>query len=429
MNEVHNEDTFNCSKCPKTYKRIHDLHRHTQKAHQPALVPVPQYDNMASVEDPFGNPRTNNTIPTFRNTQSQTIRSKPPKIPRPLCHIATNTKPIVTYHKGTNTDPLIILTPDEVTKMQCGTHMLTYKTDFQMFMSTNNSSIAPVLQEQAIPVQAKPKDSPPNHNAEAERTARIAHKSKEINQILTNSLETKRAETSHKLASNKLKINKSATKTKKVIEKLTKQYLPFEKDIRNSPKPKSHITPVSSMSEKQTSLKVKQETTHTKEATISKPGPSLSNTKIIESNMTFQHNLTPHRGEKELEYNPTKSNITIDLTTSGTPCISIPDTNTDIGFSTESLVATGTKTKRQKMDWESILWEAYSPTRPSMTSTPGLQDTPITTTQQPYKWDTMANDESSSDSDSQDSQSGHQAEIMDKDFMSKLDELFGPISP
>ena len=47
---------------------------------------------------------------------------------------------------------LIIISPDEITKMSCVVCFLTFDKTFQLFMTTNNSAITPV-HEQISPEQ------------------------------------------------------------------------------------------------------------------------------------------------------------------------------------------------------------------------------------------------------------------------------------
>ena len=98
--------------------------------------------------------QSNNMVTSLKSTQSQTERSKIPKQPKPVKHAQTNTRVIRSVDKATNTEPLIILSPDEISKMGCGAHLLTFNKNFQIFMTTNNShSSAANQQQQMAPSQ------------------------------------------------------------------------------------------------------------------------------------------------------------------------------------------------------------------------------------------------------------------------------------
>ena len=109
------------------------------------------FNNSTVQADPFQNngpphTTTSQQLALTRSTQSQTDRLKIPRIPKQKIHEQTNTPIIKMVDKCTNTEPMIILTPSEVDKLQCGAHVFTYKNDFSLFMSTNNnnSTITPI---------------------------------------------------------------------------------------------------------------------------------------------------------------------------------------------------------------------------------------------------------------------------------------------
>ena len=106
--------------------------------------------------------------------------------------------------------------------------------------------------------------------------------------------------------------------------------------------------------------------------------------------------LTPQQNQ------PGEPAVPIDLT-GDTPTLSIPENNTGMWSPTTWL--SGDHNSAQdgaSIDWEALLWESYSPTRPSLTLSPPrtFQD-----------------------------QSDHDADYVDPIFRDKLNELFGPVSP
>ena len=73
------------------------------------------------------------------------------------------------------------------------------------------------------------------------RQETLKRKGTEINEILQWSITEKKAATCNALSNISMKINKTSTKTKKTVEKLTKKYCPLAKEIANSPKTFNHI--------------------------------------------------------------------------------------------------------------------------------------------------------------------------------------------
>ena len=147
--------------------------------------------------------------------------------------------------KTTNTEPLIILSPDEINKLGCGAHLITFKKSLQIFMTTNNSKITAVEQNEPMTsgqIVTPNTEAPTDLNDAYANQQNIIRKGKEINEILKGSLQDKQEKTYHSLSKMSLKINKQSVKTKKLVQKLTDKYCPLAKEIAKTPKAQAHIT-------------------------------------------------------------------------------------------------------------------------------------------------------------------------------------------
>ena len=219
------QELYNCPKCDKAYKRVNDLRRHMIK-HNPILFPQNQ-------------PITNSTTTTHtRTTQSQTDQKVTPISSTIKKHTSTNTRIIHTKDKATNTEPLIIMTPKELTKLDCGATLITFDRSMQIYMSTLNSTITPISN---TPSQVlTPNTTVPSLNEACQHQQLIKRKGAEINSTLQNSLNLKKAKLSDSTKTN-LKINKQRKSTKKIVQHLTDKYTPLSRHLSKLDKQFSHI--------------------------------------------------------------------------------------------------------------------------------------------------------------------------------------------
>ena len=442
MREVHGEVWYNCNYCTKAYKRQNDLTRHQERHHTRVLDSMGDFNNNAVQVDPFHNNNTSHTIASpnpamTRSTQSQTDRSKIPRIPKQKIHAHTNTPIIKKVDKCTNTEPMIILTPTEVDKLQCGAHIFTYKNDFSIFMSTNNSSITPITNPTNQPTTSTPttKVITPNQNNTVDmddtynHCQKIKRTGKAIKKILNDSIQETKIRTTTSLAKNSLRIKKDNPKVKKAVNKLTNKYCPMAKEIARTPKSYEHISSTNKPTDKPTSsLSVQHDTTDKSHITN-------SFTNNTDNNLTLPHVTLPKRKKGSVnsskcssrtstsftfhnkDNNYTTQNHGSDTSTviiDEPPCTSsaivsaLPDGQTQIHLpdNTGTLSPTAllegsintASTSKSVTDWERLIMEEYNPEEPSITY--------------------ISSDEESTDGDH-----------IDPDFRAKLDELFGPISP
>ena len=191
-----------------------------------------------STNTPHTDPFTQNQT---RSIQSQTNRSKIPKIPTPRVHIGTNTRHIRYRDASTNTEPLIILSPDEITKLGCGATMITFNKSLQIFLSSMGANITPAPtnhQPNMVTASTVVQD---NIEQMLSNQNRIKRKGAEINSMIQSTIKKKKSETQAKLEKSKLIVDKRSKPTKKVLETLTKKYSPLSSHLRKCEKQFSHI--------------------------------------------------------------------------------------------------------------------------------------------------------------------------------------------
>ena len=150
---------FNCLTCNKQYKRREDLVRHSKKCLSKELEDssensAPNNPSTSSLP-PTGNPPSeaitnlhmdltlsdsdsDNDIEitkTAKTLENQLLSSKMSR--------ETNTEisSLLTVDKSTNTEPLIILSPDEVIDLQDGLTLLSYDKNIRIFVDTVSSNI------------------------------------------------------------------------------------------------------------------------------------------------------------------------------------------------------------------------------------------------------------------------------------------------
>ena len=71
-------------------------------------------------------------------------------------HKHTNTKHVTTHDKSTNTDPLVVLDPDDIKTLHSGLHIATYSPFHQIFVCTNNSTSIVPTHRQLIDINQTP---------------------------------------------------------------------------------------------------------------------------------------------------------------------------------------------------------------------------------------------------------------------------------
>ena len=423
MKEIHGEVWYNCNLCTKAYKRKNDLARHQEKHHTRVLDSISLSHNTPGVSDPFNNTQGTSTI----SQQTQTNRTGIPRIPKAMIHVHTNTPIIRFADKSTNTEPLIILTPEEITKIGCGGHIVSFKKQFQMFVTTNNTNITAITPTNSQPTAnqqiAQPTSTPALNLEEQYSTQQnIKRKGAEINNILQDSIKDKKTKTAMALSKISLKINKNAPKTKKVAAKLAKKYCPLEQEISKTPKGYNHVTsqavepspsphnqPSTSTSNSwgtnmlsnkiaEYSTITKSHSTHTNHSTYATSTYTLDNLPDIKKCKQKKGKDTG----KVTKMIGTQSTPTSQ--TAAIPTLSIPDNNRDRWSPTE-LLAGGDITRVDEQstphtDWDRLINEEYDPNEPDITFVSSGSEDEVDT-----------------------------ADNVDPEFRAKLNELFGPVSP
>ena len=163
--------TFNCINCNKSYKRREDLSRHTKKCleqsqhndqeNSPTQPPVfttstsqspstSQSRNPANIQDAptmdITNVHMDLTLSDSEN-EDEPLTKTIVKVENDLLCIRmsreTNTQIscLEMVDKATNTEPLIILSPDEVVAFQDGLTIASFKESLNIFIETLNSDI------------------------------------------------------------------------------------------------------------------------------------------------------------------------------------------------------------------------------------------------------------------------------------------------
>ena len=163
--------TFNCINCNKSYKRREDLSRHTKKCleqsqhndqeNSPTQTPVPTSSTNQVPSTPQSrNPTNIQDAPTMDITnvymdltlsdsenEDESLTRNIAKVENDLLCTRmsreTNTQIscLEMVDEATNTEPLIILTPDEVVAFRDGLTIASFKESMNIFIETLNSDI------------------------------------------------------------------------------------------------------------------------------------------------------------------------------------------------------------------------------------------------------------------------------------------------
>ena len=150
---VHFKPSFKCLTCPKTYRRHEDLSKHGKECLTKALNNSDE-KSMDRIQKPSTS-KDNGTIDLTRDlalsSDSETSISESimaNHIEKQLfCNqtrsIEVNTEQsrVHSKDKSTQTEPLIILTPDEITQFRDGLTIATFTNNIQVFVDTLNSQI------------------------------------------------------------------------------------------------------------------------------------------------------------------------------------------------------------------------------------------------------------------------------------------------
>ena len=158
---------YNCINCNKQYKRREDLSRHAKKCLEQADLndqenrPGPSREVEAippqqptSITTPSQNEPSQDITNVYMDLTVSDSEEEPDIPPNKgkmlendlLCsrmsrETNTTLSGLHTANKATNTDPLIILTPDEVTEFQDGLTIATFQKCLNIFIDTMNSDI------------------------------------------------------------------------------------------------------------------------------------------------------------------------------------------------------------------------------------------------------------------------------------------------
>ena len=227
--------SLNCRMCPKSYTRKSDLNRHVAKEHPPQAssstnttttpinmdieatpldynCPKSFFDLLDELDSEELQPISSNNSSLNKGTQ---INKKPSKI-RKTAHIGTNTDYNRFVDKVTQTDPLIILEPTTIEKLTNGFKLISFNDIPQIFLSTAQSVIKPIVDK------FQPKYTPTPISS----TKRTEHESVKINKVIKETIEKTKTQTRDQLAN--LKVTKPVTKPN--LDKLVKRYFPRLKD-------------------------------------------------------------------------------------------------------------------------------------------------------------------------------------------------------
>ena len=121
------------------------IHTESVQANSPnCLTPATQTTNAIQVV-------SNNPIVMRKSISTQTKSAHDIKWAVKKEHKHTNTNHVTTHDKSTNTNPLVVLDPDNIKTLQSGLHIATYTPFHQIFICTNNST-------SIVPTHRKPID-------------------------------------------------------------------------------------------------------------------------------------------------------------------------------------------------------------------------------------------------------------------------------
>ena len=167
---VHLSTRYNCLTCPKTYKRREDMIKHSKKCLINKLN-----EGCEENQPPMDHPSTSREVPnnapsnaitdviqdlTVSDSEDEEVAAMASKIESKLIgntvsrQTNTDISNISTCDKSTNTEPLIVITPDEILELGQKLSLLTFDKSLKIFVDTLNSDIVfckPDLARKASP--------------------------------------------------------------------------------------------------------------------------------------------------------------------------------------------------------------------------------------------------------------------------------------
>ena len=152
---VHFNNSYNCLTCPKKFKRQEDLGKHAKvclkeklNAEEPKNQPFSQLNQPNRRQEGLDVVRGDLEINDSEDESDPVINIMTQHLNSQLLghhtrNVETNTDSIRvhTCDKATNTEPLIVLSPDELIKFQDGLTIATFNESLKIFVETLNSKI------------------------------------------------------------------------------------------------------------------------------------------------------------------------------------------------------------------------------------------------------------------------------------------------
>ena len=152
---VHFNNSYNCLTCPKKFKRQEDLGKHAKvslneklEAEEPKNQPFSHLNQPNRQQDSLDVVRGDLEISDSEDESDPVIDIMTQHLNSQLLghhtrNMETNTDSVRvhTCDKATNTEPLIVISPDELIKFQDGLTIATFKESLKIFVETLNSKI------------------------------------------------------------------------------------------------------------------------------------------------------------------------------------------------------------------------------------------------------------------------------------------------
>ena len=151
---VHFNQSYKCLTCPKSYKRQEDLLKHSETCltnalnnkdeeameHQPLPSTSKQDSRPVDLTKDLALSSESETSITdciMANHLNKLLTDKPTR----SIGVNTDSSRVHTEDKSTQTDPLIILTPDEIVEFRDGLTIASFTNNIRVFVDTINSQI------------------------------------------------------------------------------------------------------------------------------------------------------------------------------------------------------------------------------------------------------------------------------------------------
>ena len=151
---MHFNPSFKCITCPKSYKRQEDLLKHSKTCLTNALNKAD--DSVDSLHQPGPSMQEHKTVDLTKdlalsssdsdtsiteNIMASHLNKLLTEKHTRSIEVNTDSSRIHSEDKATQTEPLIILTPDEISQFRDGLTIATFTNNIQIFVDTLNSQI------------------------------------------------------------------------------------------------------------------------------------------------------------------------------------------------------------------------------------------------------------------------------------------------